>query len=69
MVKHGIETAASYGGAIAFKQHVPLDLFFRPLYKALDTNQSCLYKHCFLENTKGVAVKSRQKNTVQNNME
>lgn len=43
-------------------------IFFIPLYKALDTNQSPLYKHCFLENTKGVAVKSSKYCTKQHGM-
>lgn len=47
---------------------LPFIYFFIPLYKALDTNQSSLYKHCFLENTKGVAVKSRKYCTKQHGM-
>lgn len=45
-----------------------LFFFLFPFYKALDTNQSSLYKHCFLENTKGVAVKSREYCTKQHGM-
>lgn len=69
-VKHGIETAASEGASIAFHKHALLYFIFFlfPFYKALDTNQSSLYKHCFLENTKGVAVKSREYCTKQHGM-
>lgn len=67
-VKHSIETAASWGASIAFNQLDTPPFFLIPLYKALDTNQSSLYKHCFLENTKGVAVKSRKYCTKQRGM-
>lgn len=45
---------------------LPFILFFIPLYKA-DTNQSSLYKHCFLENTKRTGSKIKE-NTVQHGM-
>lgn len=50
-----------------FYQHTAL-YSFKPLYKALEINQSSLYKYCFLENTEGVAVKSRAYGTKQHGM-